>query len=97
MEFFFYFHFFTESVCFFNRHYAKLKKYENSNLQTSRKNNKQSQQPHDEAEEQYLYRLEVHQQNFGGDKGRSPNDDGEQGGEMSRRVFTLHAAFPPYL
>ena len=26
MEFFFYFHFFTESVCFFNRHYAKLKK-----------------------------------------------------------------------
>lgn len=31
MEFFFYFHFFTESVCFFNRHYAKLKKYENSN------------------------------------------------------------------
>lgn len=31
MEFFFYFHFFTESVCFFYRHYAKLKKYENSN------------------------------------------------------------------
>ena len=33
MEFFFYFHFFTESVCFFYRHYAKLKKYENSNYQ----------------------------------------------------------------
>ena len=33
MEFFFYFHFFTESVCFFNRHYAKLKKYENSKIQ----------------------------------------------------------------
>ena len=32
MEFFFYFHFFTESVCFFYRHYAKLKKYENSNF-----------------------------------------------------------------
>lgn len=31
MEFFFYFHFFTESVCFFYRHYAKLKIYENSN------------------------------------------------------------------
>ena len=42
MEFFFYFHCFTESVCFFNRHYAKLKKYENSNRYRASKEAKEA-------------------------------------------------------
>ena len=53
-------------------------------LQAPGVNDQQGQQPHNEAEKQYFYWLEVHQQNFGGDKGRSPNDDGKQGGEMAR-------------
>ncbi len=64
--------------------------------QTAGVNNQQCKQSHNKAKKQYFYWLEVRQQNFGGDKGRSPNDDREQGGEMARCAITLHAAFPPY-